>query len=213
MTERTVEQAPVTVPAEGANGHGTPRPTRGERIRAAFSRSHVVIAAVAGLVSVGVSLLFQFVPELKPDPRETVGADVAIVAVEPGVSVRNWITRAFAGERRAAELRRFSGQLEFPGELIYVRVIVDGHKHKDVGLSYALYGAVSQRRLPDRLNFSPFARVAIDAPSQRSIQYLFVPDLRYERDLFIRAQLTDSDGVLAVADSGRLRAGRLSPPD
>lgn len=213
MTKRTVEQAPVVTPPETTNGHGLAARTRRERVRAAFSRTHVVIAAVAGLVSVSVSLLFQLVPNLKPDPRDTVGADVAIVAVEPGVRVKDWIERGFQGSERAQLMRRFRTQLDFPGELIYVRVAVDGHKHKDVGLTYALYGAVSQRRLPDRLNFAPFSRIRIDAPSERSIQYLFVPDLRFERDLFIRAQLTDSEGVLAVADSGRLRAGRLAPPD
>lgn len=213
MSERTVEQAPVVPPPESTNGHTTVAPNRGDRVRAAFSRTHVVIAAVAGLVSVGVSLLFQLAPDLRPDPRDSVGADVAIVAVEPGVRVRDWIERGFVGEERAEMLRRFRDQLEFPGELIYVRVAVDGHKHKDVGLSYALYGATSQRRLPDRLNFSPFARIRISAPSQRSIQYLFVPSLRFERDLFIRAQLTDSEGVLAVGDSGRLHKGKLRPPD
>jgi|SRR5687768_8937981 len=208
----TVEQAPPVDPPESTNGHGT-RTLREGRIRAAFSRTHVVIAAVAGLVSVGVSLLFQLAPELRPDPRDSVGADVAVVAVEPGVRVRDWINRGFRGEQRAELTRTFESQLDFPGELIYVRVAVDGHKHKDVGLRYALYGARSQRRLPDRLNFTPYSRIRISAPSQRSIQYLFVPDLRFESDLFIRAELTDGDGVLAVADSGRLRAGKLAPPD
>jgi hypothetical protein len=213
MSEPTVEQTPVVTPPQTTNGHGAPRPGRGAQVRAAFSRTHVVIAALAGLVSVGVSLVFQFAPDLRPDPRDTVGADLSVVAVEPGVSVRDWITRSFQGEERAAQLRRFSEQLDFPGELIYVRVIVDGHKHKEVRLSYALYGATSQRRLPDRLNFAPFSRLRIKAPSERSIQFLFVPDLSFERDLFIRAQLSDSEGVLAVADSGRLRKGLLRPPD
>lgn len=213
MTEPTVEQAPVIAPPQNTNGHTVRDPGRGARVRAAFSRTHVVIAAVAGLVSVGVSLLFQFVPDLKPDPRDSVGADVSVVAVEPGVRVRDWIVRSFQGEERALEMRRFSEQLDFPGELIYVRVAVDGHKHKDVVLSYALYGAESQRRLPDRLNFAPFSRIRIEAPSERSIQYLFVPDLRFERDLFVRAQLTDSEGVLAVGDSGRLHKGKLRPPN
>ena len=213
MTEPSVERAPVIAPPESTNGHGAREPGRGARVRSAFSRTHVVIAAIAGLVSVGVTLLFQLAPELRPDPRDTVGADVSIVAVEPGVSVRDWIARSFQGEERDAQMRRFAEQLDFPGELIYVRVAVDGHKHKDVGLSYALYGAESQRRLPDRLNFSPFSKIRVEAPSERSIQYLFVPDLRFERDLFIRAQLTDSDGVLAVGDSGRLHKGKLAPPD
>lgn len=200
----TVRQAP---PPE-TNGHSAP--PRAGGLRAAVSRTHVVIAAVAGLVSVGVSLLFQLVPNLKPDPRDSVGADVAVVAVEPGVSVREWITRGFQGEQRAEMMRRYDGQLDFKGELIYVRVAVDGHKHKDVGLSYALYGAESQRRLPDRLNFSPYSRIRIEAPSERSIQYLFVPSLRFTSDLFIRAQLTDGEGVLAIGDSGRLHNGLLS---
>ena len=184
-----------------------------EQIRGAVSRTHVVVAAVAGLVSVGVSLLFQLAPSLKPDPRDSVGADVAVVAVEPGVNVRQWIHRAFQGERRDALLHTYRDQLDFGGELIYVRVAVDGHKHRDVGLSYALYSAQSQRRLPDSASFARFSRIRITAPKQRSIQYLFVPDLTYDTDLFIRAQLTDRDGVLAVADSGRLHRGKLKPPE
>ncbi len=213
MTEPTVEQAPVIRPPESTNGHTVREPARGARLRAAFSRTHVVIAAVAGLVSVGVSLLFQLAPDLKPDPRDSVGADLAVVAVEPGVSVRDWITRGFQGEQRVEMLRTYDGQLDFRGELIYVHVAVDGHKHKDVGLSYALYGAQSQRRLSNRLGWLDFAKVRIEAPSQRSVQYLFVPDLSFERDLFIRAQLSTGEGVLAVADSGRLHRGKLRPPD
>jgi hypothetical protein len=209
MSERIVEQAPSIAP-ETTNGHGAPAPTRRAQVRSAFSRTHVVIAAVAGLVSVGVSLLFQLAPDLKPDPRDSVGADVAVVAVEPGVTVREWIDRGFRGEQRAALTEKFRTQLDFVGELIYVRVAVDGHKHKDVGLSYALYGAESHRRLPNRLDFAPYSRIRIEAPSQRSIQYLFVPSLRFERDLFIRTQLTDGEGVLAIGDSGRLRKGKLA---
>jgi hypothetical protein len=36
-----------------------------------------------------------------------------------------------------------------------------------------------QRRLADRLNFSPYSRIRIEAPSERSIQCLFVPSLRF----------------------------------
>ncbi len=208
----TIEQAPDVTP-ESTNGHTVPARRRGARVRAVFSRTHVVIAAVAGLVSVGVSLLLQLAPDLRPDPRDSVGADVAIVGVEPGVPVRDWIQRGFRGEQRTALLKRYESQLDFPGELVYVHVAVDGHKHRDVELRYALYNARTQRRMPDRVGFAPFARIRIEAPNQRSIQYLFVPDLSFERDLFIRAELTDSEGVLAIADSGRLRKGLLAPPD
>lgn len=211
--ERTVEQSPGGAPPETTNGHAAPALSATARARAAVSRTHVVIAALAGLVSVGVSLVFQLVPDLKPDPRDSVGADVSIVAVEPGITVREWIRRGFQGAERADMLRRYDGQLDFPGELIYVRVAVDGHKHRDVGLSYAVYDATKQERLPDRINFAPYSRVRIEAPSERSVQFLFVPSLRRSRDVFIRAQLSDADGVLAVADSGRLRKGLLRPPD
>jgi hypothetical protein len=211
VPEPTVSQAPAPR-TPGTNGHDAQTAETGSgRIRSALSRTHVVIAAVAGLVSVGVSLLFQLAPGLKPDPRDNVGADVAVVAVEPGVRVRDWIERGFRGDTRNEMMRRFGDQLEFGGELIYVRVAVDGHKHEDVGLRYTLYSARTHRRLPDAINFEPYSRIPIDAPSERSVQMLFVPELKWEPDLFIRAELTDEDGVLAVADSGRIRAGRLSP--
>jgi hypothetical protein len=210
VAKPTVTQAPSQPPTGPIDGHDAAAPTSSSRFRSAVSRTHVVIAAVAGLVSVGVSLLFQLAPGLKPDPRDNVGADVAIVALEPGVRVREWIERGFRGERREGMMRTFGDQLDFAGELIYVRVAVDGHKHEDVGLRYSLYSARTHRRLPDAINFEPYSRIPIEAPSERSIQLLFVPELKFEPDLFIRAELTDEDGVLAVADSRRIRAGKLT---
>ncbi len=203
---RVGQAAPVT-PPEHANGGGAAEPRR--RVKRAFTATHLIVTGLAGLVSVMVSLLFQVAPGLRPDPGDNVGADVAVIALEPGATVGSWINRGAVGAARERLRRAFDGQLEFGGEIIFVHVAVDGHKHKDVSLRYRLYEARTHRRASRRLGFAPFATVGIDAPRQRSVQLMFVPDLKREQDLFVRVELSDSNGLLAVADSERISRGRL----
>ena len=182
----------------------------GRRLRPALKQAHVAVAALLGLATGAVALLFQLVPALKPDPRDRVGADLAIVALEPGVPLGRWIKRAFPAAEHEALAREYPNA-RAPGEMLYVRISVDGHKHRNVSVRYGVYDAKTERRVRlDAPPNGPSDSLTLSAPSERSVQMLWIPDLSLEPALFIRVELWDDDGILAVADAPRIVRGRFA---
>jgi hypothetical protein len=55
------------------------------------------------------------------------------------------------------------------------------------------------------------ARINIDAPSERSVQLMWLPDLSAEHDRFVSVELSDTDGLLAVANSQKIHKGLVTP--
>ncbi|MBE2316084.1 hypothetical protein DVA67_008860 [Solirubrobacter sp. CPCC 204708] len=201
--ERLIEQSPPTA----TNGHGQMEQPPG-RVRRTFSQLNLVVLAALTLGGAAATLLFQLAPELAPDPGDNVGANVSVVALERGATVRSWIERNFHGDQEAAEKRRYEHELDYQGELIAVHVAVDGHKHKDVSLRYAMFDADTHE--PEPLpSFARYHVMDVNAPSQRSVQLMFVPDLKDEGKLFVRVELSDESGLLAVADSGTIVRGKM----
>lgn len=175
-----------------------------------LSRAHVAVAAILGLTVTTLALLFDLVPALKPDPRDRVGADVAVVALEPNVTIGEWIARGFTPEMQEKLRAKYPDQAA-DGGLLYVRTAVDGHKHDEVTLRYGVIVSTTQKSIPaGAIDAPPLDPVGISSPSERSVQTLWVPDLSDDdRDLFIRVELWDSDGMLALADSPTIRRGKL----
>jgi hypothetical protein len=203
---------PLRRPGEEEPVPGGHEKEQGKRRTALFA----TICAVVALLASAVGLFWDFLPQYRPDPLDTVGADVAVVALEPGVRLVDWLRQAYGTdfEGRARDIfgrPPSSSELRQPGELLYVRTQVDGHKHKDVTLHYQLYDGATDTPveipLPPRL--ANVQRVKLDAPSQRSVQLLWTPDLQDEEGAFLRVELTSEHGLLAVADSGALHKGRL----
>jgi hypothetical protein len=135
---------------------------------------------------------------------------VAVFALEPGVTLDRWIDREFPPSQRAALHKRYPDGAA-RGELLYVRTVVDGHKHRDVTLRYGVYDAARHTRVPARNIDGPqLGALPLSAPSERSVKVLWVPDLSFEPGrLFIRVELWDDDGMLAVGDSPPVSKGRL----
>ncbi len=174
-----------------------------------LSRSVVAGTALVALVASVVGLMFQLAPYLRPDPRDRVGADVAVFALEPGVKLGDWIKRGFPPERQEVLAKRYHDK-EAGGELLYVRIAVDGHKHRDVTLRYDVYHWSDGTRIPpEDIDGPTLDPVGLSSPNERSVQLLWIPSFRGERDIFIRVQLWDDHGMLAVEDSGRIEDGRL----
>ena len=175
-----------------------------------WHRAQLATAAILGIVVTAVALVFDLAPGLRPDPRDRVGAEVSVFALEPGVTIGQWLDRGFRSGGRptfgAVDVDRGA-----EGELLYVRTAVDGHKHDEVTLRYDVYFASTHKRVPDGAIDSPeFPPLAVSSPSERSVQTLWVPDLSAESALFIRVELWDSNGMVAVADSPTIRDGRLA---
>lgn len=184
----------------------TPRP----RHRRLVTQANVVATAVLALATGAVALLFQLAPFLKPDPRDRVGADVSIFALEPNVELGEWIKRAFPPDEQGEAGREYPDR-GAQGEMLYVRTAVDGHKHRDVRLRYAIYYAADETRVPpEDIDAPPLRPFDLSSPSERSVQALWVPDLSGEPALFIRVELWDDEGMLAVADSPRIEEGRFA---
>ena len=175
-----------------------------------FTLARTTLAALIALAASIVSLLFTIAPALKPDPRDRVGADVSIFAVERNVTIGQWISRAFP-QSDGDELRKRYPDRAALGELLYVRTSVDGHKHRNVALRVSVLDAKSERRVPPQeIDAPPIAPVALSAPSERSVQAIWLPDLSHEpTGLFLRVELWDRHGILAISDSPRLRRGRF----
>jgi hypothetical protein len=191
---------------------------RGSAVGRVATASRAVVLATVALAGSIVTLLFTLVPDLKPDPHEKVGAAVDIVAVERNVSVRQWLHRAFPGDVDGAAEKLFGKHPVVPGyhgEVVYVRVQVDGFKHGHVFLAVRLYDARTQSvvELPstpiDPARFATLSSRKIDAPSRSSIQVLFLPNLAGTPHYFLRAELYETGGVLALADSPTLIHGLI----
>jgi hypothetical protein len=185
-----------------------------DRPKPAWQGRFAIICALVALFASAIGLFWDFLPQYRPDPLDTVGADVSIFAVEPGVRLVDWLRRTHGADfgpaaREIFGRRPSASELRQPGELLYVRAQVDGHKHRDVSLRYRLYDGVTQKpvELPLPPSLAKVQRVKLEAPSQRSVQLLWTPDLRDEDGAFIRVELTSEHGLLAVADSGTLRNG------
>ena len=186
------------------------------RVRRISGVAWAVATAALALVTALVPLVFQLVPQWKPDPRENVSAEISVFAVEPSVRLGDWLQRRYPGDERAREtILGHKGvqadELDFRGEIVYVRMRVTGSKDRTVRLRARLYNA--RRQTPVDLGEDPFlersSQVRIDSPSRSSVQLLFIADLAFETEpQFVRVELFNADGVLAVADSPLLRAGK-----
>ncbi len=170
----------------------------------------VVIITVA---TSALALCYQLWPELRPDPRESLGAQMKVVAVEPFVSREDWIERTSADKaeehvRRRTYLndalstsdeRRVMAER---GTVIYVRVTIEGFKGRDATLRWSMYSASSGRRVSLRtLHDVPASDVDLQAPTERFVVQVWVPPLHKPARLFVRVDLVREGTILAVADS------------
>jgi hypothetical protein len=181
----------------------------------------LTVGAVA-VVSSALAVAFALWPALKPDPRDRLGADLGVFAVETRVAQDAWIHRVSAtrddyGELRAATLRDASLQgetlpadqerdlLHQRGTLFYVRMTIEGFKRRNVTLRWSLYSGRTGRRLAQPgLQDVPVAGLRLEAPTDRSFLQVWVPPVSSDGSCFARFELVTHEGtLLAVVDSPR----------
>ena len=124
-----------------------------------FSASaFALVVAVVALVGSTSSLLFTFLPELKPDPRDSVLAQLTVFAIDPNVTLAAYLNQAYGGDRSAPRrLRPTQQQLSTRGDVVYVRTLVDGFKHRHVTLRASVYNARTQSGIRLRPGVARFA--------------------------------------------------------
>jgi hypothetical protein len=197
------EAKPATKPAQAR------RPTK---------LAYSAITAGIALVAAASGQVFQFFPGLRPDPRERTGADLAVFAVEPAVTVDDWLQRTSGfpedlRRRRDEYIRRSAGTLKITsadratyldrrGYVLYVRMTVEGFKRRDVVMRWSMYDNATRRRIHE-ITFKEAGRMGLDAPTDRSVVELWAPPAPGHDKVFLRIALaSNNDGtMLAVTDS------------
>jgi hypothetical protein len=178
------------------------------RLGALAWTSIVALVALAGSV---VALVFDLRPDLKPDPRTTLGAQLSVFTVEPGVSLGEYFSRLSITNPKAQTrlVRGVCGSslncstLSLPGEEVYVRTTVGGFKRRSVVMLASLYDAASQTPV-EGASDTPVAQESLGAPSDSTVVPVWTPcPINRPGRFFVRIELYHKgDGVLlAVADS------------
>jgi hypothetical protein len=198
----------------------TPHPIVGGIRRVGTGTWALLVAAVA-LVSSVSSLVFTLVPELKPDPRDSVLAQLKVYAVDPDVSLGDYLTGAYGGGTRLPTGLSVATRAQlhgFVGDVVYVRTLVDGFKHRHVRLIWRIYNARTQRVIQSlqATNLPPPLRnlrdVNLDTPSTSTIQLLWISSLDGDEPTFVRIAMYDGKRILAIADSPVIRNNRVPLP-
>jgi hypothetical protein len=206
MSSATVDQPDVSVPNR-------------TRLRAVSRTTWALIVAVVALAGSLSSLVFTFLPQLKPDPRDSVLAQVSVFAIEPGVSLGRYLALTYGSVAKIPQsLHIPPAELPFQGDMIYVRTRVDGFKHRRVQVRAILYMKSTQE--PARLLAGPVSgpaalrlrSVELDTPSTSTVQLLWILGLEGEPPTFVRVEMFDGIRMLAVTDSPIVRNGRAPLP-
>ena len=186
-----------------------------------FGAAMVALAtALLALASASLGLMFDIKPDLRPDPRTEMSADVSVFAVERKVALDNWLRRTTPSER-AYRVRRdrliasvfrdgpapsadeIREQLAVTGQLFYVKTKIVGFKRRTLRLRWSMYGVRSQQRLPaEGLADFTSGEIIGQAPSDSSVSLVWTPEVVVRGECFARFEIVDPNGVvLAVADS------------
>jgi hypothetical protein len=186
-------------------------PTKSRRLS---GLAWTALVAIVALTSSLITLIFELWPGLRPDPRTTLGADVSVFAIDPGVTYGAYLQRLsfspsdFDGRLAAAcgQSRR-CGRLKLRGEEVYVRTIVDGFKRRSISMRLSLYNAATHTRVQGASDVD-VANERLSSPSDRAVVPVWLicpPDAsgRY----FVRVELyhRGDDVLLAVGDSTPFR--------
>jgi hypothetical protein len=166
---------------------------------------------VAGLAfaSSTVALIFTVWPGLKPDPREALGADLSVFAVDPNVTYREWITTrssfsdSEATERLEKARLQTPGLLRIRGEVVYVRMRVQGFKRRSVAMRASIYEASSRVRVQGVSNIE-VASQQLGAPTDQTVVPVWLPcPPNPAKKYYARVELyhRGDEVLLAVSDS------------
>lgn len=152
------------------------------------------VTSVVALALSGATLLYTVWPELKPDPHELLAASVDLQAIEPRVTLGEYLDRSNRTLPGADAIDRAE-----KGALLYARVRIEGRKHDAVYLSVSYYNAKTKVRLPDASD-SRITHLDIDTPNDQWVELVFVSNIR-RKPVFVRVALYDDRSMLAFTDS------------
>jgi hypothetical protein len=205
-----------------------------------LKRSQVVLGLLGGFVLLALNALqFAYVlnPRLRPDPGESLGAEVNVTNVEPRVMRLDYLRRITAPTqlRRAAEddVRHTVGNVSqrelcdhVPtllgswGYVVYADVSVEGLKRRHVELSGTLYDGTRRDRLEEfgEVNVPPRE---LSSPTDRFVEtvYVSIPSMperlskRFFVQLELRTQTADDGSPGTLLATGRSDPFRYFVPE
>jgi hypothetical protein len=184
-----------------------------------------ILTAALALISSVIALAFQLFPSLKPDPRERLGADASVFALDPDVTYEAYLKRTSFSQKELNERRRRAiqlaggskGVLDLPGVMAYVETTVEGFKRREVTLRWSIYDA--ETRQPYSNSWDPALKpggeqelidspIDLAAPSDEAVEMIWIPEPKRGRKYFIRIGIYDEGNVLlALTQSRKFTSG------
>jgi len=171
------------------------------------------------LVSALVALAFQIWPWLRPDPRESLSADITILAVDRNVTLLEYLRQTtFSASEFAARRKEYMNQAQLTpatssalfairGHVIYVASTIEGYKRRSVVLRWSMYQSSGRRLRSESFSGVQASRVRLDAPTDRFVDEIWFPRPPRSGRYFVRVALYDRNNVLLdIADSARFQA-------
>lgn len=153
----------------------------------------LVGAIVAALIS-GTNLTFELWPSLKPDPKASVGAELAVLELDENVT---WS----ASRRRLSRSGLATPGPRTPGNVFYLRARIEGFKRESLKLKWFTYNAGGQQRPGPRSSASEEAIFEPKAPINTQIARVWVKTPEETGRYYVRFELYSDDVLLAFIDS------------
>lgn len=150
------------------------------------------VYAAFGFLTALISFIFLVNPAWRPDPRERQIADLEVSAVDPGIPWGAYATRVSQspGDEDSACT---------PGNVVYLKVSLQGFKHRDATLKYVTLDA----RDHTRVGSSSASRLKgeVTADQGVSVQWVRWPDRRGVVRYIVRFELFSDGDLLAIAET------------
>jgi hypothetical protein len=170
----------------------------------------LVGALLAAAIS-GTTLTFALVPGLKPDPKEKVGADLAVLALDKNVDYREY-------KQRPGRHIDVDASPNHPGNVFYLRAHIEGFKRESVRLKWFTYDPNGERRAGSRKEATEQSIFEPDAPINTQVAQIWVRepggfdqygewDSDADNGYFVRFELYTGDVLLGFKDSSKFNVG------
>lgn len=166
------------------------------------------LAAILGLATAAVGIVFALDPALRPDPRTRQAATLQAVALDQGATIWDYARRL-----------GYTGPLQFPnacapGNVAYIQENIEGFKDRHTVLRWVTYDATTGVRLNTPGTHSTNQKTALSlqsgAPSDQSVSLSWVewplPDA--QGTYYVRFELFDGDVFLGLVDTRRFTVTR-----
>jgi hypothetical protein len=175
-----------------------------------------LVALVGALLAAAISatsLTFVLVPGLKPDPKEKVGADLAVRTLDTNVNYGEYLDRPGKKIKEKNKPRD-----DYPGNVFYLRAHIEGFKRENVSLRWFTYNPTGERRPGSGKEATESTVFEPSAPTNTQVAQIWVREPgRFDHGVwdsdantepyFVRFELYSGDVLLAFEDSPKFYVG------